>query len=174
MARWLHDLPLPAIRCSSSKPVTTKDPLFAGVTLPPSTGGRGQPQVMNTKSLVIYGTGRSAGPPELFAVDKRTGEQIRDVKVQAKPKPRRLPGPSGEFTEGTVYRARVGSWKRPLVATALVFGRNNFSPRYTNAKTYQWVESLSSVHGRHSFKAGADMIWQRIDNFFPGQLKLLP
>jgi hypothetical protein len=53
---------------------------------------------------------------------KRTGEQIREVKVQTKPKPRRLSGPSGEFTEGTVYRARVRSWKRPLVATALVFG----------------------------------------------------
>ncbi|MFJ6838012.1 hypothetical protein [Streptomyces sp. NPDC091209] len=53
---------------------------------------------------------------------KRTGEQIREVKVQTKPKPQPLPGPSGEFTEGTVYRARVRSWKRPLVATALVFG----------------------------------------------------
>ncbi|MEU0433637.1 hypothetical protein ABZ153_18750 [Streptomyces sp. NPDC006290] len=53
---------------------------------------------------------------------KRTGEQIRDVKVQTKPKPRQLPGPAGEFTEGTVYRAQVRSWKRPLVATALVFG----------------------------------------------------
>lgn len=32
------------------------------------------------------------------------------------------PSSSREFTEGTVYRARVGSWKRPLLAAALVFG----------------------------------------------------
>jgi quinoprotein glucose dehydrogenase len=66
------------------EPVTTKDPLFAGVTLPPSTGGRGQPQVINTKSLVIYGTGRSAGPPELFAVDKRTGQQVASVAIPSR------------------------------------------------------------------------------------------
>lgn len=27
-----------------------------------------------------------------------------------------------EFTEGTTHRARVRSWKRPLVAAAVVFG----------------------------------------------------
>ena len=52
--------------------------------------------------------------------------------------------------------------------TVLNFGRNNFSPRYTNGKTYQWAESLAHVRGRHSYKMGADLIWQRIDNFFPG------
>jgi outer membrane receptor protein involved in Fe transport len=52
--------------------------------------------------------------------------------------------------------------------TVLSFGRNNFSPRFTNAKTYQWAESLSHVRGRHSYKMGADIIWQQIDNFFPG------
>jgi outer membrane receptor protein involved in Fe transport len=52
--------------------------------------------------------------------------------------------------------------------TVINFGRNNFSPRYTNAKTYQWVESFSKVRGKHSYKMGADIIWQRIDNFFPG------
>src|SRR5688500_628875 len=43
-------------------PVTSNDPLFAGVTLPPSSG-RGQAQVITTRSLVIYGTGRNGGPP---------------------------------------------------------------------------------------------------------------
>jgi hypothetical protein len=76
----------------------------------------------------------------------RTGEQIREVKVvAAKPRdqlqeqpggrrPERHPASpratrrghlapvAGEFTEATVYRARVKSWKRPLVAAALVFG----------------------------------------------------
>src|SRR5262249_19242710 len=47
-------------------------------------------------------------------------------------------------------------------------GRNSFSPRYTNAKTFQWVESYSRVMGRHNYKVGFDGIWQRIGNFFPG------
>jgi outer membrane receptor protein involved in Fe transport len=52
--------------------------------------------------------------------------------------------------------------------TVLSIGRNSFSPRYTNAKTLQWVETLSWVKGRHSFKFGTDNNFQRIANFFPG------
>ncbi|MFE1949739.1 hypothetical protein ACFW9D_04650 [Streptomyces sp. NPDC059524] len=33
-----------------------------------------------------------------------------------------LAGTGDEFTEGTVHRSRVKSWKRPLIAAALVFG----------------------------------------------------
>ena len=47
-------------------------------------------------------------------------------------------------------------------------GRNNFSPRYTNGKTYQWVESYSHISGPHTFKFGVDMDFQKIGNFFPG------
>jgi quinoprotein glucose dehydrogenase len=69
-------------------PVTSNDPLFAGVTLPPSTGGRGQPQVITTKSLVIYGTGRSGGapntPPQLYAHDKASGKQVGAVNIPAR------------------------------------------------------------------------------------------
>jgi hypothetical protein len=50
----------------------------------------------------------------------------------------------------------------------LQIGRNNFSPRYTNARTYQVVDSLSYITGRHTFKFGADIDFQKIDNFFPG------
>jgi hypothetical protein len=53
-------------------------------------------------------------------------------------------------------------------ATVLNIGRNNFSPRYTNARTYQYVEALSYNRGRHAYKIGADMNFQQIDNFFPG------
>jgi hypothetical protein len=52
--------------------------------------------------------------------------------------------------------------------TVLSIGRNSFSPRYTNARTYQWVESFGYVTGRHSLKFGVDMDFQKIDNFFPG------
>ena len=68
-------------------PVTSNDPLFAGVTLPPQPG-RGQAQIITTKSLVIYGTGRSGGPPRppfhLYAVDKATGKDVGQVQIPAK------------------------------------------------------------------------------------------
>src|SRR5581483_834788 len=52
--------------------------------------------------------------------------------------------------------------------TEISIGRNSFSPRYTNAKTYQWAESFSHIRGRHSLKFGLDMDFQSIGNFFPG------
>ena len=68
-------------------PVTSNDPLFAGVTLP-AASGRGQAQVITTKSLVIYGTGRSGGPARppfhLYAVDKATGQQVAQVEIPSK------------------------------------------------------------------------------------------
>jgi hypothetical protein len=48
------------------------------------------------------------------------------------------------------------------------FGRNNFSPRYTNVHTGQSVQQLSIIQGRHTFKFGADFDIQKIDNYFPG------
>ena len=69
-------------------PVETKDPLFAGVTLPPAAPGRGQAQVITTRSLVIYGSGRSGGPPnakpQLYAVDKATGKQVGAVAIPSR------------------------------------------------------------------------------------------
>jgi outer membrane receptor protein involved in Fe transport len=47
-------------------------------------------------------------------------------------------------------------------------GRNNFSPRYANARTFQFVESLSHQRGSHAYKFGFDLNVQKIDNFFPG------
>jgi len=67
--------------------VRTTDSLFAGVSLPPQPG-RGQAQVITTKTLVIYGTGRSGGPPRppyhLYAVDKSTGKEVANVQIPAK------------------------------------------------------------------------------------------
>src|SRR5262249_10113922 len=57
------------------------------IKLPP-VGAGGQPQVINTKTLVIYGTGRSGGArgqePQIFAVDKATGKQLGAVKIPSK------------------------------------------------------------------------------------------
>ncbi|HEY3933245.1 MAG TPA: PQQ-binding-like beta-propeller repeat protein [Gemmatimonadales bacterium] len=70
------------------RPVTSTDPMFAGITLPPVPAGNGQPEVITTRTLVIYGTGRSGGgpnaTPELYAVDKATGKQVGAVQIPSK------------------------------------------------------------------------------------------
>ena len=67
--------------------VTSRDPLFAGVTLPDQSA-RGQSQAITTKTLVIYGTGRGGGvpgaTPRLFAVDKATGAQVGALAITAR------------------------------------------------------------------------------------------
>jgi glucose dehydrogenase len=69
-------------------PAKSDDPIFAGVQLPPTPPSRGHAQVITTKSLVIYGTGRGGGPPgaepRLFAVDKATGKEIAAVGIPSK------------------------------------------------------------------------------------------
>jgi quinoprotein glucose dehydrogenase len=69
-------------------PVTSTDPLFKGVKLPPAPPGRGHAQVITTKTLTIYGTGRSGGPPRvephIYAVDKATGTQVGAVPIPSK------------------------------------------------------------------------------------------
>ena len=55
--------------------------LFNGVTLPQHGPSRGQPQVINTRTLVIYGVGRQGGTAadgvtRIHAVDKATGKEL--------------------------------------------------------------------------------------------------
>ncbi|MGJ5752816.1 hypothetical protein FB563_0923 [Streptomyces puniciscabiei] len=79
----------------------------------------------------VYGTILGAGVVSAVATCggtlfqhffRRTGEQLREATVAARPRDQVPPAP-GEFTEGTVYRARVRkTWRRPVVAAALVFG----------------------------------------------------
>ncbi|WP_079071912.1 hypothetical protein [Streptomyces yokosukanensis] len=78
----------------------------------------------------VYGTILGAGIVSIVATCggslfqhffKRTGQQLRDATVTARPREEAPPVP-GEFGEGTVYRARVRSWRRPVVAAAVVFG----------------------------------------------------
>ncbi len=52
--------------------------------------------------------------------------------------------------------------------TALSFGRNNFSPRYTNVSTYQPTLTFAITKGAHTAKVGADVIVDKIGNYFPG------
>ncbi|WP_329349187.1 hypothetical protein OG226_14555 [Streptomyces sp. NBC_01261] len=78
----------------------------------------------------VYGTILGAGVVSAIATSggtvfqhffSRTGAQFREATVTSE-EGARTPARPGEFTEGTVYRARVSSWRRPLLAAALVFG----------------------------------------------------
>ncbi|HEX9918635.1 MAG TPA: TonB-dependent receptor, partial [Pyrinomonadaceae bacterium] len=50
----------------------------------------------------------------------------------------------------------------------LLLGRNNFSPRETTIRRAQFINNLSYVRGQHNFKAGVDINYDNIFNFFPG------
>ncbi len=50
----------------------------------------------------------------------------------------------------------------------LLLGRNNFSPRETTIRRAQFIDNVTYVTGRHSFKTGLDLNFDRIFNFFPG------
>jgi len=48
------------------------------------------------------------------------------------------------------------------------FGRNNFSPRETTINRYQFIDNQTLLIGNHSVKYGADLLFDRVFNFFPG------
>ena len=48
------------------------------------------------------------------------------------------------------------------------FGRNNFSPRETTVTRLQFVNNQTRIVGNHTIKYGADLLFDRIFNFFPG------
>jgi hypothetical protein len=50
----------------------------------------------------------------------------------------------------------------------LQLGRNNFSPRETTIKRWQFIDVVSLTRGEHSLKFGADLNFDRVFNFFPG------
>src|SRR5262249_10759072 len=52
--------------------------------------------------------------------------------------------------------------------TVVNLGRNNFSPRETTEKRYQFIDSVNYAMGKHSLKGGVDVNIERIFNFFPG------
>jgi hypothetical protein len=61
-----------------------------------------------------------------------------------------------------------GTGPEVQIVGGLLFGTNNFSPRYTNTRGYQTVQTLSYATGRHSLKVGADLNFLKADNYFPG------
>jgi cytoskeletal protein RodZ len=78
----------------------------------------------------VYGTILGAGVVSVVATCgdklfqhffKSTAEQLRETTPPARPR-KQAPQALGEFTEATVHRARVKSWRRPAVAAAVIFG----------------------------------------------------
>ncbi|AIV33778.1 hypothetical protein [Streptomyces sp. CCM_MD2014] len=122
-------------------------------------------------SFGVYGTIAGAGLISVVATCggsvlqhffKRTGEQIRVKRTVAAVRiggraasvPAAVSGPgsasaSGDFTEGTVYRARTRGWRRPLVAAALVFGVT-----MAGITVYE-VASGQNLSGGHSTTVGS-------------------
>ena len=47
-------------------------------------------------------------------------------------------------------------------------GRNNFSPRETTIRRNQIIDSQTYLAGNHTIKYGADLLFDKIFNFFPG------
>ncbi|WP_330460289.1 hypothetical protein OIB37_27515 [Streptomyces sp. NBC_00820] len=104
----------------------------------------------------VYGTILGAGVVSVIAtcggsffqqLFRRTGEQLREAKGAPRPKGRASQEQegtaAGEFGDATVYRARVKSWKRPVVAAALVFGVT-----MAGITTYELVSGNSFSGGR--------------------------
>lgn len=54
------------------------------------------------------------------------------------------------------------------IINGVTFGRNNFSPRYANAKTNNIIGAVTRVMGRHTIKVGGDINIEKIANYFPG------
>ncbi|MYS89930.1 MULTISPECIES: hypothetical protein [Streptomyces] len=109
----------------------------------------------------VYGTILGAGVVSVVATCggtlfqhffKRTGEQIRGATaVASEPAARsteQAPPAPGEFTEGTVYRARARGWKRPVLAAAVVFGVT-----MAGITTYE-LASGHNLSGGHSTTVG--------------------
>ncbi|MGC9437458.1 hypothetical protein [Streptomyces sp. WG5] len=110
-------------------------------------------------SFGVYGTILGAGLISVIATCggsvlqhffKRTGEQLRVKRpLGAGGADGRGAAVPGEFTAGTVYRARTRGWKRPLVAAALVFGVT-----MAGITAYE-VASGESLGGGHSTTVGS-------------------
>ncbi|MGW8065116.1 hypothetical protein ACVV2G_23320 [Streptomyces ziwulingensis] len=117
-------------------------------------------------SFGVYGTILGAGLISVVATCggsvlqhffKRTGEQFREKRTvgavraggRTAPAAAVPTGPApGEFTEGTLHRARTTGWKRPVVAAALVFGI-----AMTGITSYE-LASGQNLGGGHSTTVG--------------------
>ncbi|MFJ9350618.1 hypothetical protein [Streptomyces sp. NPDC101237] len=109
-------------------------------------------------SVGVYGTILGAGVVSVIATCggtlfqhflRRTGEQLRVATVTPRSREEAAPAP-GEFTAGTVYRARTRTWRRPVLAAALVF-----AVAMAGITTYELVSGSSFSGGSGTTVTGA-------------------
>ncbi|MEP7039560.1 MAG: TonB-dependent receptor, partial [Acidobacteriota bacterium] len=76
----------------------------------------------------------------------------------------REPGLSNSTDPETSVTASAGG----ITDGTFNFGRNNFSPRETTIKRFQFIDNQTYLTGNQTIKYGADLLFDRIFNFFPG------
>lgn len=57
------------------------------------------------------------------------------------------------------------------IAGVASFGTATFSPLARNIDLFEFVDNVATQRGKHSIKAGADFLLNRVDIFFPGALQ---
>jgi carboxypeptidase family protein len=57
------------------------------------------------------------------------------------------------------------------IAGVASFGTATFSPLARNIDSFEFVDNVATQRGKHSIKAGADFLLNRVDIFFPGALQ---
>ena len=72
------------------------------------------------------------------------------------------------FANSTAAEVTLSSSAGGINDGTFSFGSNNFSPRETTIKRNQIIDSQTFLIGNHSVKYGADLLFDRIFNFFPG------
>lgn len=72
---------------------------------------------------------------------------------------------------GTPNTLGVETVVRDGGSTALIFGSSSISPRYANIKGFQLVDNVTRSSGRHTWKFGADINHNRIENLFAGNAR---
>lgn len=72
---------------------------------------------------------------------------------------------------GLPYTETIETVLRQSGTNVLLFGSSPISPRFANIKGYQWVDNVTWISGRHTFKTGADVNYNNIQNFFAGNAR---
>ena len=76
----------------------------------------------------------------------------------------REPGLANADSPETFVTANAGG----INEGTFVFGRNSISPRETTITRYQLIDNQTYLVGNHTVKYGADLLFDKILNFFPG------
>ena len=76
----------------------------------------------------------------------------------------REPGLANSTSPEATFTASAGG----ITDGTFNIGRNNFSPRETTITRNQFIDSQTYLSGNHTFKYGADLLFDQIFNFFPG------